>query len=115
MVKITDEYVRDMHTKFRDYTIVLIKATPGRKEAGADSVIREHGRKNLALREEGVLSIVCPVFGNYALSGLYIFNLSVAEAQKIMDDDPAVKAGIFNYEIYPCKGFPGDKLEARGD
>jgi len=110
MAKITDEYIREIHAKFRDYTIVLIKQTPKRKGTGADTIIREHGRKNLALREEGVLSIVCPVFGDYELSGLYIFNVSAGEAEKIMDDDPAVKAGIFQYEIYPCKGLPGDSL-----
>lgn len=27
-----------------------------------------------------------------------------------MDDDPAVKAGIFIYETHPCFSFPGDKL-----
>jgi hypothetical protein len=27
-----------------------------------------------------------------------------------MDEDPAVKTGIFTYEIHPCKSFPEDKL-----
>ena len=110
MENITDEYFRERHSKLKDYTIVLIRPTPKRKEAGADAIILEHGRKNMALREDGVLSIVCPVFGEYEISGLYIFNVSVDEVQKIMEDDPAVKAGIFQYEIYPCKGFPGDSL-----
>ena len=110
MAEISDEYIKEIHTKFKDYTIVLIKQIAKRKEAGADSVIWEHGRKNLSLREDGVLSIVCPVFGNDNLSGLYIFNTDADEAVKIMDSDPAVKAGIFRYEIYSCKGIPGDSL-----
>ena len=27
-----------------------------------------------------------------------------------MDEDPAVQAGIFEYELYPCRSFPGDCL-----
>ena len=110
MANITDEDFRERHSKLKDYTIVLIRPTPKRKEAGADAIILEHGRKNMALREDGVLSIVCPVFGDYDLSGLYIFNVTAEEARGIMDDDPAVKAGIFIYEVYQCKGFPGDSL-----
>ena len=111
MALITDEYIKEKHTELKDYTIVLIKPTSKRKEAGADAVILEHARKNFSLREDGVLSIVCPVFGDYNLSGLYIFNVIVEEARKIMDDDPAVNAGIFQYEIYPCKSFSGDSLD----
>jgi len=107
---ITDEYFKERHSKLKDYTIVLIKSTPKRKEPGAEAVILEHGRKNMELQAEGVVSIICPVFGDYELSGLYIFNVAVEEAKRIMEDDPAVKAGIFRCEIYPCKGFPGDAL-----
>ena len=110
MAVITDEYFREMHSKLRDYTMVLIKSTPKRNDAGAEAIIFEHARKNFAIREDGLVSIVCPVFGDNELSGMYIFNMSPNEAQKIMDDDPAVKAGIFTYEIYPCKSFPGDSL-----
>jgi hypothetical protein len=27
-----------------------------------------------------------------------------------MDEDPAVKAGVFVYEVHPCRSFPGDSL-----
>jgi hypothetical protein len=27
-----------------------------------------------------------------------------------MDEDPAVRAGIFRYEIHPVRGFPGSSL-----
>ncbi|MCL1814821.1 MAG: hypothetical protein FWG27_03235 [Treponema sp.] len=110
MAIISDEYFREMHNKLKDYTIVLIKPTPKRNDAGADAIIFEHARKNLAISEEGLASIICPVFGGNNLSGVYIFNVSVNEVQRIMDNDPAVKAGIFIYEIYPCKGFPGASL-----
>jgi hypothetical protein len=39
-----------------------------------------------------------------------IFNGTVDEIRKVMDDDPGVKAGVFVYEIHACRGFPGDRL-----
>jgi len=34
----------------------------------------------------------------------------IKEAKKIMDEDPGVAAGVFVYELHPCRGFPGDSL-----
>ena len=110
MTIITDEYFKDRHSKLKDYTIVLLKPTAKRKDDDARAVMMEHGRKNMALQADGIVSIVCPIFGDFDIAGLYIFNVTVDEAVRIMDDDPAVRAGIFQYEIYPCKGFPGDSL-----
>jgi hypothetical protein len=27
-----------------------------------------------------------------------------------MNDDPGVQAGVFTFEVHPCRGFPGDSL-----
>jgi hypothetical protein len=35
-----------------------------------------------------------------------------AATRVLMDDDPAVRAGIFTYEIHPVRSFPGDTLPA---
>ena len=29
-----------------------------------------------------------------------------------MDDDPGVRAGVFEYELHPVRGFPGSTLPA---
>ena len=34
------------------------------------------------------------------------------ETKEIMDGDPGVQAGLFVYEVHPCRGFPGDALPA---
>jgi hypothetical protein len=39
-----------------------------------------------------------------------ILNADPEETIRIMDDDPGVKAGVFTYEIHPCRSFPGDSL-----
>ena len=99
-------------TTTRAYCIVILKAGPKHHEPGADAIIWEHGRRNFALRAEGLLSIVCPVRDDSDVNGVGIFNASVEETKKIMDDDPGVKAGVFVYEIHASRSFPGDSLPA---
>ena len=70
----------------------------------------KHGRRNFRLRAEGVLSIVCPVVDDSEIKGICIFDVSVDETRRIMDEDPGVRAGIFVYETHLCRGFPGDSL-----
>ncbi len=94
----------------RQYTIVILKATPKRYEAGIENIIWEHGRRNFALRADGLLPIVCPVSDGTNVTGIGIFNASPDATKKIMDGDPGVQAGIFTYEIHPCRGFPGSSL-----
>jgi hypothetical protein len=110
MTTITDEYMQQMMTKTRNYTIAILKAGPNKNEDGAEKIIWEHGRRNFELRADGVLAIVCPVGDDSDVCGLDIFNASTEEVQKIMDEDPGVKAGVFVYEIHPCRSFPGDSL-----
>jgi hypothetical protein len=62
------------------------------------------------LRAEGVLSIVCPIRDSSDVCGIGIFNASVEEVQKLMDEDPGVKAGVFLYEVHTSRSFPGDSL-----
>ncbi len=107
---ITDEYMLQMRARTRNYSLLLLKFGEARNQEGADKIIWEHGRRNHALRLQGILSIVCPVGGGSELAGIGIFNASVEEVKAIMDEDPGVKAGIFIYEIHPCRGLPGDSL-----
>ncbi len=110
MTTITDEFMRQMLSTTREYSIVILKATPKRNEPGADKIVWEHGRRNFALRADGLLSIVCPVAGDGTVRGVAIFNAGIEEVKKIMDEDPAIQAGILVYETYSCRSFPGDSL-----
>jgi len=110
MTTITDEYMQQMRAKTRNYSIVILKAGPNKHQDGAEKIIWEHGRRNHELRADGVMPIVCPVADDSDVSGVCIFNATVEEVKKIMDDDPGVKAGVFVYEIHACRSFPGDSL-----
>jgi hypothetical protein len=108
--RFSDEQMRALIPTARNYTLVILHGTPQRSEPGADAIVWEHARRNFALRAERRLAIVCPVRDGSAVSGLYIFPGTPDEATAIMDGDPGVQAGIFTYEVHPCRGFPGDAL-----
>ena len=110
MATISDEYMRLMLSNARTYSAVILKATPRRYEPGADNIVWEHGRRNFELRASGDLAIVCPVTGEGEVRGICIFNTDVEQTKKIMNDDPAIKAGLFTYDVFPCSSFPGDSL-----
>lgn len=110
MPTITDEFMREMLSRSKSYCVIILKAGPNKHQDGAEKIIWEHGRRNFALREDGVLPIVCPVSDGSNVSGIGIFNATVEEVQKIMDEDPGVQAGVFVYEIHACRSFPGASL-----
>ena len=112
MAEITDDFMLQMLSKSKNYSIVILKHGPNMNIPGAEKIIWEHGRRNFSLRAYGVLSIVCPIKDKSKLSGVGIFNAGVDEAKKIMDEDPGVKEGVFLYEIHACRSFPGDGLPA---
>jgi len=100
--------------KARDYTILILKRGP-RYQADAQNgkpIIWEHGKRNMSLREDGVLSVICPIVGDEEYTGIGVFNRTIEEARRIMDDDPAVKARVLTYSVHAGKGFPGDMLPA---
>ncbi len=107
---ITDEMMQEMLSKTKSYTLLILHGTEKLKEPGAEKFIREHGRRNFQLRADGLLSIVCPVRDGSGVSGIGIFNATPEETKKIYDDDPAVQAGYFTFEVHPCTSFPGDSL-----
>lgn len=110
MVTITDEFMRQMASQARAFSLMILKDGPNRHMAGAQEIIWEHGRRNHALRAEGILSIVCPVSDGSTLCGIGVFNASLEEVKRIMDEDPGVKQGVFIYELHVCRSFPGDSL-----
>ncbi len=110
MQTITDEYMEKMLPLAKLYSLVILEAGPKFNVPGARQIIWEHGRRNFALRADGVLAIVCPVADESDVKGIYIFNADVARVTEIMEQDPGVQAGIFIYSVHPCRGFPGSSL-----
>ena len=109
---IDDDQMMALLMQSRPYTLLILESGPNRHTPQAGAIIREHGRRNLGLRADGVLSVVCPVPDESELDGVGIFNLGLDETRAVMEQDPGVLAGVFVFKLHPCRGFPGDALPA---
>lgn len=110
MTEINDGYMREMISKTKHYCAVILRHGPNWNnwdKTQKEKIIWEHGRRNFALHRDGILPIVCPIVDESDVSGVGIFNASLTEVRKIMDEDPGVKKGLFVYEVHDCRSFPG--------
>jgi len=92
------------------YSVAVLKAGPAYGSEIAAPIVWEHGRRNFELRADGLRSIVCRVIDDTDLCGIGIFNLDVDSTRRTLQADPGVQAGVFTFEVHPCRGFPGDAL-----
>jgi hypothetical protein len=107
---ITDEYMEDMLGKSRTYTAMLLRLTNRASAPDTGQIVWEHGRRNFELGAEGKLPIVCPGSDDSDFAGIGIFDATPDEVERLLQDDPGVKAGVFTYELHPVRGFPGARL-----
>jgi hypothetical protein len=116
--EVTDEALREALQTVRPYTIVILRAGPHFSMTGPDrdpgvaQIIWEHGKRNFALHAAGLLPIVCPVGDGSGVTGVAIFDATPEDVERIMSEDPGVKAGVFTYDIHPTRTFPGSTLPA---
>ena len=110
MKEITDELMMQMISQAKLYSIVLLKSGPNYGKPENQPIIWEHARRNFALREEGLLSVVCPVSDDTDLKGIGIFNADLERTKEIMNGDPGVIDGVFTFEVHTARSFQGDSL-----
>jgi hypothetical protein len=108
--EISDEQMKERLGQSRDYTLIILHTTATTFTNDSRPIIWEHGRRNMALRAAGALSIVCPATDESDVAGIGIFGASPDQVREIIEDDPAVQAGVLTYELHPIRGFPGDSL-----
>ena len=93
----------------KSYVLCILKTGPKDAEVQGDArkeIFAGHFANIGRLAGEGKLVVAGP-FGKNDRSyrGLYIFNVAtVEEAEKLVVLDPAVKAGVFVYELTPWYG-----------
>jgi hypothetical protein len=109
-LEITDEYMQEMLQKTKPYSIVVLRKGPNYSSPDGPATVWEHGRRNFELRAAGSLAVVLPVGGDSDVRGVGIFTTDPDETRSIMEGDPAVRAGLLSYEVYPSRSFPGDAL-----
>ena len=108
---ITDEQIQQLAATAKPYSVALLWWGPERHRDGAEAIEREHQRRMVSLRADGVIAILCPV-GSDTLAGIAIMTLPQEDAEDVMDGDPCVRAGMIVCEVHPGHGFPGDALPA---
>lgn len=113
---VTDEMLRDALRSVHPYTICILKAGPCYQEPGpareswVTDLIWEHGKRNYALYLAGLMRIVCPIGDGNGTTSVSIFDAGPDEVDRIMRQDPGVRADLFTYEVHPTRTFPGSKL-----
>lgn len=97
-----DEYGMKM------YVLAILKTGSAKidDKAVTDSLFKGHLNNIERLAKEGKLIVAGPLKKNEkAYRGIFILNVATTEeAQKLVDTDPAVKAGIFDTEFYQWYG-----------
>ncbi len=115
-MEITDAYMAEQLEGAAAYTVALLYRGPRYDDPAARGLIWEHGRRNFALRAQGVLDIVMPLPPGPGIAaplrGLAIFSVPPDETRALLDADPAVEAGVLTYELHEGRSFPGDALRA---
>jgi hypothetical protein len=106
----TDEEMGRLLPGAKLYSVVILRRGPKYEDDSAAAIIWEHGRRNFGLRDDGVLAVVLPVTDGSDVCGIAVFAATIDDTTAIMGDDPGVAAGVFTYEVHPCRGFPGDSL-----
>jgi hypothetical protein len=107
---ISDEFMGQRLSETHSYTLLLLKRTHKLKRPEVDPIIWEHGGRNMALQQAGLMPIVCPVGDDSEWAGICILTVSPERAAEILTQDPGVKAGIFTFEVHAVGGFPGSTL-----
>ncbi|MGV9669688.1 MULTISPECIES: hypothetical protein [unclassified Gordonia (in: high G+C Gram-positive bacteria)] len=108
--EITDAEMQTVLEYAQPYVVAVLKAGPAYGSDEAPGIIREHGRRLIALRKAGDLVVVLPAQDDTDFCGVGVFDRSVETVTQLMNDDPAVQTGVFTFDVHPVQGFPGDAL-----
>jgi hypothetical protein len=106
---ITDEQVQQLAATARPASLVVLRWAPDRFRDGADAIEREHQRRMIALRAGGTIAVLCPVASD-AIAGVAVLTVTQPETDRLMAEDPCVRAGMMTYDALACATFPGDAI-----
>jgi uncharacterized protein YciI len=91
--------------KMVQFQMALLKKGPkwdGTKEQERNSILQQHIASVVSLLDSGKAAITGPMADDTDLAGIFILRASSAtEATNWVNNDPAVKAGLFTAEMHP--------------
>ena len=97
----------------KPYTLAVL--TKGENYGFSDTpriIQSEHLPYVFQQRSDNQMVLTMPIKDNDSnLAAIAIYNTTdKEEVKRLLDKDPAIMAGVFDYEIVTGIGFPGDKL-----
>jgi uncharacterized protein YciI len=98
----------------KPYTMVLLKAGPNYASEKTMEIVQSGHLPHLfKLQDEGIICFSMPMTdADSDLAGISVYTLTdKEEVARHAANDPAVKAGIFRFEIASCMGLKGDHLK----
>ncbi|MFT4086560.1 MAG: hypothetical protein QM658_05300 [Gordonia sp. (in: high G+C Gram-positive bacteria)] len=110
---ITDVEMQTITEYAQSYTVVIVRRGANHDGPDAASLRTEHTRRMYALRAAGQLAVVLAVRDDSPVEGIAIFDCVPETVASVMADDPAVIAGVLDYDIHQAQGFPNDSLRPR--
>lgn len=110
---VTPERIEKEISRAKSYYLFIYLLGPDREQdtKTASEIQQQHLAYLFSLRDERKLVLQGPVLEDTDLRGIGILNVRTREeADRIVSNDPAVKAGRLKYEMYEWMGMPGDTL-----
>jgi hypothetical protein len=97
--------------KTKETYLVIYRPGPAWLEGKSvfEQPLKEHGKYMLNLYIKGFMKLAAPLTDNAGGAVLLVVGQE-SEAKAIAAEDPAVKSGIFLYEIHPWKLQPWDEF-----
>jgi hypothetical protein len=114
--EISEEEFKELRESARPYTVMILEAGPNFVMPGPGrdprvmGLIMAHGKRNVSLQRAGLMPIICPIGDGSGITGIGVFDASPEDVERIMAADPGVQAGVFTYQVHPCRSFPGSAL-----
>ena len=77
--EVTDDMLKESLARALPYTLIILTAGPRFSQAGPGrdpaiaQIIWEQGKRNMRLREAGLLAVVCPVADGTNVTGIGVF------------------------------------------
>lgn len=96
----------------KKYIFAYLKQGPNRNQDSAEvaQIQKGHMENINRLADEGKLVLAGPFFDDTEIRGIFLFDVeTLAEAEALINSDPAVKSGRLIMELHPWYGSAGLK------
>lgn len=105
-------HILEQMANLRPYLLLLLRKGPNYSDPDAGRIIQsEHLPYLFELREKGIVLLSMPVLEDAEVTAIAIYNMTDKDsALHYIEGDPAVRKGIFRYELLSSIGMPGDVL-----